>query len=477
MSQRIFSILSFGSMMQIAKTNKILFIIVFYLFLGRENAVVGQSVSAEQNFAMNSPGIVMVQTIFSATVYVNKVKMNEKRFNRLVDSVRKLDTTRTILSPEQKLDIVIKALYSNPLRFFSGTEDYLMQEHRITSTGTGFFITGNGYLITNCHVIDRDSAFIRSKFILSTYQEVTDANIKALQSSWGMTFTGEQKNLLYNTYGFVYSQVSSMILFDLKKEINILYRVEGENGKTSQATKQAQVIRKGQPMPGKDVALLKIEDGHDLPCLAISKDSIPRVGGQVLVFGYPEPVTGNSFLASEAGIEPTLTSGIISAIKKSVGGWPVIQMDAMISHGSSGSPVCNERGEVIGLTTFGSLEQGTGELASGFNFAIPVSVIKEFLNAPHIHPELSKASVTFNAGLEFFYRTDYSKALEEFEEVKQLNNSYPQLNYYILQCRGKMTGDREQQSRTLRFSFWIIAIIILLAGGYILYKTNRRKKI
>ncbi|MFI5132800.1 MAG: S1C family serine protease [Chitinophagales bacterium] len=452
-------------------------IIVFTVLLLNGSTAFGQKITAEQNYAMNSPGVVMLQTIFSATVYVNKVKMNERAFNRLVDSVRRLDTTRTILSPEQKLDMVIKALYSNPLRFFSGTDEYLMQEHRITSTGTGFFITSNGYLITNCHVIDRDSAFIRSKFILSTYQEVTDANIKALQSSWGMTFTEEQKNLLYNTYGFVYSQVSSMILFDLKKEINILYRVDGENGKTIQVTKQAQVISKGQPMPGKDVALLKIEDGHDLPSLSISKDSIPKVGGQILVFGYPEPVTGNSFLATEAGIEPTLTSGIISAIKKSVGGWPVIQMDAMISHGSSGSPVCDEKGEVIGLTTFGSLEQGTGELASGFNFAIPVSVIKEFLAAAHLHPEPAKASILFNAGLDFFYNADYSKALNKFEEVKKINSSYPQLNYYILQCRSKIAEGREKQSHSLEYNFWIVAAIILLAGGYILYIRQKRRSV
>ncbi|HYM94710.1 MAG TPA: hypothetical protein VET23_11265, partial [Chitinophagaceae bacterium] len=98
---------------------------------------------------MNSPGIATVQTIFSATVYVNKVEINEKMFNKLVDSVKKLDTSKIILSPGQKLDIVIRALYSSPFRFFFGTNEYLRQEHRIISTGTGFFISGDGYLVTN----------------------------------------------------------------------------------------------------------------------------------------------------------------------------------------------------------------------------------------------------------------------------------------------------------------------------------------
>ena len=40
-----------------------------------------------------------------------------------------------------------------------------------------------------------------------------------------------------------------------------------------------------------------------------------------------------------------------------------------------------KRGEVIGLATFGSLEQNTGNLASGYNFAIPVSVMREYLDS------------------------------------------------------------------------------------------------
>src|SRR5690242_18722553 len=314
-------------------------------------------IPAEQNYAASSPGVVMVQTVFSGIVYVNKVEMNEHRFQKLVDSVKKLDTTGTMFTATEKLDIVVKALYNNPFRFFSGTREYFRQQHRIVSSGTGFFISGNGYIVTNAHIIDRDNSFIRRKFILSTYQEVTDANIRSLQSSWAMTLTDEQRNLLNDAYSLIYSQVSSMIIFDLKKEIYIQYRKS--NGVPGLATIRtpARVIIKGKPMPGKDIAILKVDSVKQVPTLIFSKDTIPRIGEQVLVYGYPEPVTSNPYLAKETIIEPTLTSGVISAIKKSLHGWPVIQMDAVISHGSSGSPVCNNRGEVIGLATFGTLEQ------------------------------------------------------------------------------------------------------------------------
>lgn len=433
-----------------------------------------QAVPSEHNYAMNSPGVAMVQTVFSATVYVNKVEINQRRFTQLVDSVKKLDTTG-VLSAERKLDMVVKALYNNPFRFFKATTQYLSQQHRILSNGTGFFVTEDGYFITNCHIIDRDSAFIRQKFILSTFREVTDANIRSLQSSWAMTLSEEQRNLLYNSYTLVYSQLSSMILFDLKKEIFIIYRADNGENTPFKIKKQARLIVKGKPMPGKDVAILKLDDVKNLPTLKVSNDSIVNIGEKILVYGYPEPATTNSFLAPESNSEPTLTAGVVSAIKESIGGWPVIQMDAMISHGSSGSPVCNERGEVIGLATFGSLEQNTGSLASGYNFAITISVINEFLKEGKVTPRPSQVSLLYNQALDLYYRAYYNKALKKFEDVRKMNSNYPGLNYYMTFCMKKIDAGEDKSSFMQKNFFRIFSLILIIGGIYIYYRWKTGK--
>lgn len=434
-----------------------------------------QVITAEQNYAGNSPAVVMVQTVFSANVYVNKVQMNTRRFDILVDSVKRLDTTGTMFSAEDKLDIVVKALYNNPLRYFSATPEYFRQRHRILSSGTGFFITGDGYLVTNAHIIDRDSAFIRRRFTLSTFQEVTEANIRALQSSWDMTLNDEQRNLLNNAYSTIYSQVSSLILFDLQREIYVQFRMDDENEQVITKRVPAKVIIKGSPMPGKDVALLKIDSLDQLPTIPFSKDGIARIGEQVLVYGYPEPVTANTFLARETNIEPTLTTGIVSAIKKSVGGWPVVQMDAVITHGSSGSPVCNNRGELIGLATFGSLEQKTGSLAPGFNFAIPVSIINTFLDSVGVNTRMSQSSLAFNRGLSFFYTGYYTKALKRFAGVKRINQEYPMLSYYIDRATDKITIGEDKDSIRRKFIFRVMAVVLILGGLLVYYRWQREK--
>jgi serine protease Do len=451
-------------------------IVLGVLILSKSNPAFAQPVSAEYNYAINSPGVAMVQTVFSATVYVNKVEINQRRFSQLVDSVKKLDTTGSMITAERKLDIVVKALYNNPFRYFSGTTQYLSQQHRILSNGTGFFITGDGYFITNCHVIDRDSAFIRQKFILSTFQEVTDANIKALQTSWAMTLTEEQRNLLYNSYSLIYSQLSSMILFDLKKEIYVIYRADNGENPPFRIKKPARIIVKGRAMPGRDVAILKLDDVKNLPALRVSKDSVINIGEKILVYGYPEPATTNAFLsASESNSDPTLTAGVVSAIKQSVGGWPVMQMDAMISHGSSGSPVCNENGEVIGVATFGSLEQSSGSLASGYNFAIPVSVIKDFLKQGKIQPQLPPVSLFYNQALDLFYKTYYNKALKKLEDVKKINSNYPRLNYYMSLSTKKIDAGEDKNSFMQKNFLRIISFILIIGGIYIYYRWKTGK--
>lgn len=436
-----------------------------------------QVIPAEQNYAANSPAVAMVQTVFSAIVYVNKVVMNERRFSLLVDSIKRLDTSGTMFTAEEKLDMVVKALYNSPFRFFSATTQYFKQRHRILSSGTGFFITGDGHLVTNAHIIDRDSAFIRRKFTLSTFQEVTDANIRSLESSWEMVLSDEQKNLLNNAYGVIYSQVSSMILFDLKREIYVQFRRDNNQDESLTKRMPARLIIKGNPMPGKDIAVLKVDSIAQLPTLALSGDNIARIGEQVLVYGYPEPVTSNAFLAKETNMEPTLTMGIVSAVKRSVGGWPVIQMDALITHGSSGSPVCNNKGEVIGLATFGSLETNKEDLAMGFNFAIPVSIIRDFLDSVDIVPQMSKASVVFNKGLDFFYKGYYIKARSRFETVSKLTDNYPQLSYYLEASGKRLDAGEDRDTALQKVIFRIMAITMVLGGVFIYYRWQRNKRV
>lgn len=442
----------------------IFFIAGWLCFATQVNA---QLLSIEESYARNAPGVVMVQTVFSGTVYVRKVDINQQQFTKLVDSIKALDPLQTMLSAEQKLDILLSALYRRPTRFFLPTYEYLSQRHRFIANGTGFFISGDGYVLTNCHVIDRDSAYIQRQFMLSTFQEVTENSIKALEQSWQVSLSDEQRNTLFDVYGFLYSRTSPMQLSNVEKQVNVVYRIGNENNHEARIKKEARILIKGEPMPGKDVAILKIDDVRNLPSLKIARENVPRIGSRALVIGFPDPVGNHAFLARESANEPTLTVGVISSIKKSIHQFPVIQMDAIIAHGSSGSPVCDEKGEVIGLATFGSIEKKSGTLASGFNFAVPVSVIRSFIDSLKILPDPSNATTLYNQGLQFFYTSYYRKALAKFKEVESINANYPMLYSFMNEAERKAVSDSDKQNYFEKYFFRIMAIFLILAGIYI----------
>jgi serine protease Do len=431
-----------------------------------------QKLSAVQNYGINRPGVVMVKTVFSADVYVNRIRLDSRNFNRLLDSLQKIDSTRSIFTPEQKLDIVLKEIYNNPNRFFKTSLDYIKQPEEITSTGTGFIITADGYVATNCHLIDRENAFIRRQFILSAFQQITEDNISAFENAWASKFTEQQRTLLYNTYATVYARLFSMSLYDLRKEVYILYTSDSGNGKSESIKKVAHVVTKGQPMPGKDIAILKMDGDSSLPTLTVAHDELPKVGEQLYVYGYPGPVTNNNYVAVESAIEPTLTTGIVSALKKSIQGWPLIQMDANINRGSSGGPVCDEKGEVVGLTTFGSLEN-SGGLAAGLNFAIPVSILQEYLDSAGVVAQAGEVSALFSQAVIYLDKENYQDALRKFEKVKNLSPIFPGVSAYIVECRTHIEKIDQRKASLVRYDLMGLGLLALLT---IIFFTLVRKR-
>ena len=148
-------------------------------------------------------------------------------------------------------------------------------------------------------------------------------------------------------------------------------------------------------------------------------------------------------------------------------------MDANINHGSSGGPVCNSNGEVIGLTTFGSLEN-SGGLAAGLNFSIPVSILNEFMDSAGIEAEVSKATKLFAEGLHCFDKHYYKKALESFEKVKKLNDAYPTVQNYISACKSFIDKGEDVESKIVKYILLSVGLFLLALILYLAFRKKRK---
>jgi len=117
-----------------------------------------------------------------------------------------------------------------------------------------------------------------------------------------------------------------------------------------------------------DLALLKINDGNNLPHVDWASSS-PRVGDWVIAVGNP------------FGLGGTVTAGIVSARGRDIGAGPYddfLQIDAPVNRGNSGGPSFDERGQVIGVNT--AIYSPSGG-SVGIGFAIPSEVAKDVIAA------------------------------------------------------------------------------------------------
>lgn len=125
-----------------------------------------------------------------------------------------------------------------------------------------------------------------------------------------------------------------------------------------------------------DLTLLKLETKDIFTPAALGNSDLVEAGDLVLAIGSP------------FGMEQTVTSGIVSGVRKTlvidgVKYENMIQTDAPINRGSSGGPLVNIDGEVIGINT--AIYAPTG-VFSGTAFAMPVNRIRRFLAAHNILP-------------------------------------------------------------------------------------------
>ncbi len=112
-----------------------------------------------------------------------------------------------------------------------------------------------------------------------------------------------------------------------------------------------------------DLALLQIKPEKPLPTIKLGDSSLVKVGQKVLAIGNP------------FGFNGTLTTGIVSRIDYERN---KIQTDAAINPGSSGGPILNANGEVIGISQ-SIFNPDNNKSNIGIGFAVPANEVKKLI--------------------------------------------------------------------------------------------------
>ena len=175
-----------------------------------------------------------------------------------------------------------------------------------------------------------------------------------------------------------------------------------------------------------DLALLSVEMPLERARSSELATELPDEGETIFVIGNPLKLEGS------------VTDGIVSAVREVPNSYRIIQITAPISHGNSGSPVFNLRGQVLGVVT---VKVTNGQ---NINLAIAAARVGQ-LRAGTLKPlsELtvkSKGDVAeslYRSGLESLWLGNYDNAVGYFENAANKNPKRAETWVQVGYCKVK----------------------------------------
>jgi S1-C subfamily serine protease len=312
-------------------------------------------------------------------------------------------------------------------------------------SGSGFFISQDGYLGTNGHVADVTALDVVISDAISNYTTKGDpqyfnyllslTSLKQSDIPAGSTDDQSLGIMINAMYGIDQSRIT-----ETNAVQNLLVQVTDKNPDVAtllQDTQDRKVYSgDSSVLPAKvvaadyrandgyngfkasDVAIIKV-DGSNFPIVSLGSIDSVAPGADLSILGYPGEASDNGIVDSTSS-EATLTTGKVSSIKTADGSTKkLIETDTVIGHGNSGGPALDDNGQVVGIATY--TVDGSGQGNGVFNYIRDIKDLTDLATASNIKFDTnSETQAQWTQGLSYYYTSHYSKALKNFDAVQSL---------------------------------------------------------
>ena len=330
-------------------------------------------------------------------------------------------------------------------------------------TGTGWFVDGRGFLITNAHVVDpahRLPAWVTHEL---KKKAIEQACVEPELRRRGLA-RGQRPDVEDELRREAAARALPGATVTPAPQVTVLLS-SGLSlpAKVVKFSPPALLDMNGRPLPdaGRDLALLRVLDGH-YPAIPLSSRDV-RIGDPVHILGFPGVVLSHELLNQNATLEASVTNGAISGFKPDVTGHEVIQTDAPAAHGNSGGPAITNDSAVVGVLTFVSLAPSGGALVQGFNFLITARDVREFLAATDVRPGESRFSEVWTAGLSALFSERYAGAVQRLNEANQLQPNLVDVKRALAEAEQKV---KNPPPRPFPWAWATLGVSVLSAGAF-----------
>jgi len=331
-------------------------------------------------------------------------------------------------------------------------------------TGTGWFVDGRGYVITNAHVVDpahRLPPWVTHELKKKAIdQACVEPQLKARGLIHGQRPDVEES----------LRQAAASALAGAKLETQPQITVMLSNGVKLEAKVQKfspppTVDSTGKPTPdsGRDLALLRVQDGV-YPAIGLTMREV-QIGDPVHILGFPGVVLAHELLNQSVTLEASATNGAVSGFKVDVINQDLIQTDAPAAHGNSGGPAITDDATLVGVMQFVSLSS-TGALTQGFNFLIPARDVGKFLRGTEVtKPGESKFNPVWAAGIEALLAQRYKMAVAKLTEANELVPNLTDVKHSLSQAQEKVKNPPPQPFPWALATLGVTLVSVGVYGG------------
>jgi len=309
------------------------------------------------------------------------------------------------------------------------------EQTEVTVTGIGFVVADNTVATAASIVSDQDQRIKRS---------ISQAALGKVSRKWCGWLLGnvrkdenlarqssiqELENRCVDRFGEYYAKYLQIDRVETQTAVVMQPPTPGQN--SAPQVLPSEIKKVGTRLPDEDVAILKLSGAENLPILKLGKDDGVAAGQKV--FSMYSPISPDNLSQGKGLPEPMLSSGTVSARQDGL-----IQTDASVRSGI-GSPLFNDRGEVIGISTFDV--SASGRSVDDTEFFVPVGVLERFLQESGTDLNDSKITQSYQRAIELSQNKQHRKALEQFKEIHDTNPNFPYIQQKISQTQKEVSNE------------------------------------
>ncbi len=285
--------------------------------------------------------------------------------------------------------------------------------------GTGVVVNPeSGIIVTAGHMVDdlianeyEMKSAILDQYIYDTYPE-------------------DYPNLTTEDWNWIYENYKVVGVDTDNPELEVWVQFNTAIANTPEADSSGYIraeVKEVSDRNNRDIAILQIAPatGRALSSALLGDSSMAKIGDQLTSIGYP--YTADYGVSNT--LEPSIFPGTISG-KRNVDGAEVLQIAGYAESGSSGGPVIDKEGKIMGIVSFGTDNM--------LNALRPANDIKALLTGEN---KLGQVDSEWRTGLAMYNEKHYTEALKYFTAVLNLSSGHLLAQQYKALAQQNMASD------------------------------------